>query len=92
MRGFAIHGHGHKALDLFTQMREEGLGPDHLTILTIIYACSHVGLVDEGCKYLEKMKSNSKLEPKLKHYCCLVDLLGCAGKLKEAEKIVTPCL
>ncbi|CAA2954664.1 pentatricopeptide repeat-containing At5g43790 [Olea europaea subsp. europaea] len=88
IRGLAIHGHGHEALDLFKKMRKEGLGPDDVTILIIIYACSHVGLVDEGCKLFEAIKSDYGLEPKLEHYCCLVDLLGRAGQLKEAEKLV----
>ncbi|KAM7462873.1 hypothetical protein LguiA_030994 [Lonicera macranthoides] len=47
---FAIHGQGHEALDLFRKMRIEGFAPDEVTIVGVICACSHVGLVDEGCK------------------------------------------
>ncbi|KAK6161497.1 hypothetical protein DH2020_004878 [Rehmannia glutinosa] len=88
IRGLAIHGHGHEALDLFEIMKQEGFLPDDVTILAVMCACSHIGLVDEGRKYFESMSSIYGLEPKLEHYCCLVDLLGRAGLVKEAEERV----
>ncbi|KAG8370277.1 hypothetical protein BUALT_Bualt14G0100300 [Buddleja alternifolia] len=89
IRGLAIHGNGHEALGLFEVMKQEGILPDDVTILAIMCACSHVGLVDEGREYFESMKSNYGLEPKTEHYCCLVDLLGRAGLVKEAEERVS---
>ncbi|KAK6161446.1 hypothetical protein DH2020_004827 [Rehmannia glutinosa] len=90
IRGLAIHGHGHDALDLFEITKQEGFVPDDVTILAVMCACSHVGLVDEGHKHFESMSSIYGLEPKLEHYCCLVDLLGRAGLVKEAkEKVLT---
>ncbi|KAK6161452.1 hypothetical protein DH2020_004833 [Rehmannia glutinosa] len=90
IRGLAIHGHGHEALDLFEIMKQEGFVPDDVTILAVMCACSHVGLVDEGRKHFESMSSIYGLEPKLEHYCCLVDLLGRAGLVKEAkERVLT---
>ncbi|KAL0414473.1 UNVERIFIED_CONTAM: Pentatricopeptide repeat-containing protein [Sesamum radiatum] len=88
IRGLAVHGLGHQALDLFETMKEEGFVPDDVTILAVMCACSHVGLVDEGRKYFESMTSVYGLEPKLEHYCCLVDLLGRGGLVKEAEERV----
>ncbi|PSR92766.1 Pentatricopeptide repeat-containing protein [Actinidia chinensis var. chinensis] len=88
IRGLAVHGCGSKALDLFEKMSFEGLVLDDVTILVILCACSHVGLVDEGCKIFESMKEIYGIEPKLEHYGCLVDLLGRAGLLKEAEERV----
>lgn len=86
IRGLAIHGRGCEALDLFEIMKQERFAPDDVTILAVMCACSHVGLVDEGRKYFEAMTSIYGLEPKLEHYCCLVDLLGRAGLVKEAEE------
>ncbi|PIN05049.1 hypothetical protein CDL12_22413 [Handroanthus impetiginosus] len=88
IRGLAIHGHGHEALDLFGIMKQEGFVPDDLTLLAVMSACSHVGLVDEGRKYFQSMTSVYGLEPKLEHYCCLVDLLGRAGLVKEAVETI----
>ncbi|KAK4425618.1 Pentatricopeptide repeat-containing protein [Sesamum alatum] len=88
IRGLAVHGLGHQALDLFETMKQEGYVPDDVTILAVMCACSHVGLVDEGRKHFESITSIYGLEPKLEHYCCLVDLLGRAGLVKEAEERV----
>ena len=73
IRGVAIHGQGHAALDLFRKMRIEGFALDEVKIVGVICACSYVRLVDEGCKYFESMAEYG-LEPKLEHYGCLMDL------------------
>ncbi|OMO99623.1 hypothetical protein COLO4_13193 [Corchorus olitorius] len=86
--GFGIHGYGHRALQLYEQMKFEGLVPDDVTFMVTMYACSHVGLVQEGCKIFESIKEVYGKEPKLEHYGCLVDLLGRAGKVQEAEEKV----
>ncbi|XP_054778730.1 pentatricopeptide repeat-containing protein At5g43790 isoform X1 [Prosopis cineraria] len=86
--GFAAHGHGHQALELYENMKPKGLVPDSATIVVTLFACSHVGLVEEGCEIFESMKEVHGIEPKLEHYGCLVDLLGRAGRLNEAEKTV----
>jgi pentatricopeptide repeat protein len=44
----AMHGDGRSALDLFEQMRSEGVEPNEVTFLGLLYACCHAGLVDEG--------------------------------------------
>ncbi|KZV57049.1 pentatricopeptide repeat-containing protein [Dorcoceras hygrometricum] len=88
IRGLAIHGCGNEALGLFRKMIRMGFSPDDTTILSVMNACSHVGLVDEGRKYFESMKSVYRLEPKIEHYCCLVDLLGRAGLVEDAEEVV----
>ncbi|XP_073286803.1 pentatricopeptide repeat-containing protein At4g21065-like [Primulina huaijiensis] len=88
IRGLAIHGRGNEALGLFRKMIREGFAPDDTTILSVMNACSHVGLVEEGRKYFKSMKSVYRLEPKIEHYCCLVDLLGRAGLVEDAEEIV----
>ncbi|KAK2980660.1 hypothetical protein RJ640_011468 [Escallonia rubra] len=87
IRGYAIHGRGQEAIGLFEKMGNEGLVPDDVTIIVTMCACSHVGLVDEGCNYFESM-ADYGLEPKLEHYGCLIDLLGRAGQVKEAEERV----
>jgi pentatricopeptide repeat protein len=52
LAGFAMHGHGNKALEHFKQTCEEGVVPDDVIFVCILSACSHAGLVDEGtCLY-----------------------------------------
>ncbi|XVF56247.1 hypothetical protein PTKIN_Ptkin06aG0103500 [Pterospermum kingtungense] len=84
IEGYGIHGLGSDALDLFDQMLEEGVTPNGVTFLSLLAACSHSGLVSEGCNVFHSMKWRFHIEPDLDHYTCMVDLLGRAGKLKEA--------
>eukprot|EP01018_Ginkgo_biloba_P007202 Gb_06523 [translate_table: standard] len=87
--GCAQHGNGKYALQLFKQMQQTGMKPDHITFIGILSACSHVGLVDEGLQYFYSMSGDHGITPSLEHYACMVDLLGRAGRLNEAEEFIT---
>ncbi|KAM6564608.1 hypothetical protein CsatB_024606 [Cannabis sativa] len=88
IEGFAIHGQGKEALNWFIQMQIEGIKPNHITFTSILTACSYAGLVDEGKSLFQSMKDVHKLIPSLEHYGCMVDLLGRAGLLKEAQEFI----
>ncbi|XP_058757526.1 pentatricopeptide repeat-containing protein At5g43790-like [Vicia villosa] len=83
--GFAIHGYGNQAVELYRKMKLKGLVPDDATFVVTMFACSHVGLVEVGLEIFKSMKEVHGVEPKVEHYGCLIDLLGRAGRLKEAE-------
>lgn len=84
----AINGNTDKALDLFSEMIQVGIRPDDITFVGVLSACSHGGLVEEGRMHFDSMTKVHQIEPKLEHYGCLVDLLGRAGLLEEAEDII----
>jgi pentatricopeptide repeat protein len=87
--GYASHGCGQETLELFRQMTEvEGLVPDMATLLGVLSACSHSGLVEEGKCFLKRMREEFGLEPQMEHYACVTDMLGRAGRLDEARKVV----
>eukprot|EP01018_Ginkgo_biloba_P039326 Gb_30732 [translate_table: standard] len=86
--GYAQHGYGHEALQLFEQMQHAGMKPDQITYIGILSACSHAGLVDEGRLYFDSMYQNHCITPNADHYACMIDLLGRAGHLDEAEEII----
>ncbi|XP_057822921.2 pentatricopeptide repeat-containing protein At1g11290, chloroplastic isoform X2 [Cryptomeria japonica] len=86
--GYALHGLGKEAIQLFEQMQSAGIKPDHITFVGVLSACSHVGLVDEGRKYFDCMSRNYGITPCMEHYACIVDQLGRAGHLDEAERII----
>ncbi|XP_008789295.2 pentatricopeptide repeat-containing protein At4g33170 [Phoenix dactylifera] len=86
--GFAQHGNGRKALDLFKSMRSEGIQPDKITFIGVLSACSHSGLVSEAYGYFDSMRADYGMEPDIEHYSCLVDVLGRAGLLAEAERVI----
>ncbi|RVW80871.1 Pentatricopeptide repeat-containing protein, mitochondrial [Vitis vinifera] len=85
--GLAMHGLGRAALDIFPQMFKEAK-PDDVTFTSVLSACSHSGLVDQGCFYFGNLESVYGITPKVEHYACMVDLLGRAGRLEEAEILV----
>ncbi|KAM7267825.1 hypothetical protein ACFE04_009991 [Oxalis oulophora] len=87
--GLAIHGHAENALALFEDMLKEKLErPDEVTFLGVLSACSHGGMVDEGRKYFNIMRKHFDIEPTAKHYGCMVDLLGRAGLIDEAYRLI----
>eukprot|EP01018_Ginkgo_biloba_P029527 Gb_22655 [translate_table: standard] len=86
--GYAQHGRGKEALQLFEQMQCAGLKPNQITFISVLSACSHVGLVDEGRHYFNCMIRDHSIIPTMDHYACMVDLLGRAGQLDEAKDII----
>ncbi|CAI0394666.1 unnamed protein product [Linum tenue] len=82
--GYGLHGHGQEALKLFHEMVSSGTPLTRITFLSILHACSHSGLVKEGEQIFKSMKRDHGFEPISEHNACMVDILGRAGKLKEA--------
>lgn len=85
---YAQHGHGKKTLELAAQMSREGIRLNHITLLSILSACSHAGLVSEGCFFFDTLSREHAIKLSVKHYACIVDLLGRAGRLEEAHKLI----
>ncbi|XP_057784908.1 pentatricopeptide repeat-containing protein At1g03540 [Salvia miltiorrhiza] len=86
--GFAQNGRGGEAVRIFDQMIEEGVKPDCISFIEVLFACSHGGLVDEGRRYFASMWNNYGMKPEIEHYSCMVDLLGRSGEIEEAEDLI----
>uniref|UniRef100_A0A0D3HDD6 Cupin type-1 domain-containing protein n=1 Tax=Oryza barthii TaxID=65489 RepID=A0A0D3HDD6_9ORYZ len=86
--GLANHGHANEAIEHFRTMIELGQKPDEITFIGVLSACCHAGLVKEGREFFSLMETKYHLERKMKHYSCMIDLLGRAGHLDEAEQLV----
>lgn len=86
--GLAFHGLGREALEMFSRMERVGGRPNEITFIGVLSACTHVGYVELGKSYLKSMSSKYGITPMIQHYGCMVDLLGRAGCLKEAEELV----
>eukprot|EP01018_Ginkgo_biloba_P003198 Gb_11219 [translate_table: standard] len=86
--GYAMHGYGKEALKLFEQMQHSGINPDHVTLISVLFACCHAGLVTEGQRYFDCMSQYYHITPAVEHYVCMVDLFGRAGLLDEAEDFI----
>ncbi|TVU05085.1 hypothetical protein EJB05_48236, partial [Eragrostis curvula] len=86
--GYGMHGRGRDAIALFEQMKGNGIEPDAASFSAILFACCHSGLKDEGWRFFNAMRNEHKIDPKLKHCACMVDLLSHTGNLKEAFEFI----
>lgn len=86
--GYGMHGFGREAIAAFNDMKNAGIEPDSISYISILYACSHSGLVDEGWRFFDTMRNDYNIEPKLEHYACMVDLLARTGNLTKAYKFI----
>ncbi|MCO5580091.1 hypothetical protein L7F22_033957 [Adiantum nelumboides] len=82
---YAQHNQSYRALHLARCMDKEGIKPNHVTFVGVLTACSHAGLMDEGFFHFILFNQAYGINPVTEHYVCMVDLLGRAGRLEEAE-------
>ncbi|OIW04369.1 hypothetical protein TanjilG_32561 [Lupinus angustifolius] len=86
--GYVLHGRSESALDIFYQMRKEGLQPRRGTFASIISAFGHSGMVDEGKKAFSSLSEEFHIIPGVEHYIAMVNLFGRSGKLAEALELI----
>ncbi|XP_047324956.1 putative pentatricopeptide repeat-containing protein At3g15130 [Impatiens glandulifera] len=86
--GFAQNGCARRALEMFDEMRSNGVEPSEITFVSVLYACSQGGYVREGWKHFLSMTKDYGIVPCEDHYACMVDLLGRAGLIGEAEELI----
>lgn len=87
--GLAQHGFANEAIELFTSMMSSPIVPNYVTYIGVLCACSHAGLVDEAYHYFDVMERVHGIRPRMIHYGSMVDVLGRAGRLKEAYEFIT---
>jgi len=86
IRGYTIHSYSKDSLKLFDLLKNLGIDLNDITFLCILISCNYVGLVNEGCKYLNSMSNSYCIIHGMNNYICIMDLLGCAGYLEEGMK------
>lgn len=86
--GFAQHGNADEAIKTFEKMEKMNVIPNKITFIAVLSACGHVGFVEKSLYVFELMQQKYGIEPDTEHYSCLVDVLGRAGRLDEAQKMM----
>lgn len=86
--GYGKHGFGHKAIELYKKMEREGLKPNDITFLSLLFACSHNGLTREGWECFNHMVSKYNILPRAEHVSCLVDIFARGGLLEDAYHLI----
>ncbi|KAE8707519.1 hypothetical protein F3Y22_tig00110383pilonHSYRG00107 [Hibiscus syriacus] len=84
------HGYGIEALELFKLMEvsRNGVMPNSVTFLVLLYVCGHSGLVEEGQKCFNLMREKHGLDLNQEHYASFIDVLGQAGRIDKAWSLL----
>ncbi|KAJ4708312.1 Pentatricopeptide repeat-containing protein [Melia azedarach] len=85
---YSRHGDYESVMNWFKEMENEGVKPDSVTFLSVLTACGRNGMVDMGRHLFYSMGKDYLIEASPEHYSCMVDMLGRAGRLEEAEELV----
>ncbi|XP_024543462.1 pentatricopeptide repeat-containing protein At2g13600-like [Selaginella moellendorffii] len=92
MTGYCARGESDRVLGALQSMKDEGLKPDAITLVSILSACSHTGLVEMAKSHFEALVrgagGESTVGPVAEHYHCMIDTLGRANRLEEAMVLV----
>ncbi|MBA0619915.1 hypothetical protein Godav_005703 [Gossypium davidsonii] len=86
--GYASHGFSLEALGFFELMKKNKVQPTYITFISVLSACRHAGLVDEGWAYFKSMVSEYGIEPGIEHYASLIDNVARHGQFEEAMDLI----
>ncbi|XP_043707314.1 pentatricopeptide repeat-containing protein At5g42450, mitochondrial [Telopea speciosissima] len=86
--GYAQNGRGKDALESYQMMQMSGVRPNGVTLLCVLWACNHAGLVEEGITYFNQARTEDPNALTPEHYACMVDLLSRYGLFSEAERFL----
>ncbi|KAH6557504.1 hypothetical protein KP509_1Z110500 [Ceratopteris richardii] len=86
--GLCVHGRYSLALECVHGMFQDGLKPNAIILLSLLSACSQLGMADEGEGLFLSMINAHDMTPTTTHYNLIVDLLARAGHLRRAKDIL----
>ncbi|WOL03893.1 hypothetical protein Cni_G12613 [Canna indica] len=88
INAYSHYGFAKEALETFHNMLEGKEVPTYVTLIGVLSACAHLGLVDEGFYYVNHFMRDLGIVPGKEHYTCMVGLLCRVGMLDEAERFM----
>ncbi|KAL0653108.1 hypothetical protein Bca4012_095799 [Brassica carinata] len=86
--GYAKNGKAKDSLEAYKVMIDNGIRPDYITFIGLLFACSHAGLIEEAQRYFESMRTVYRIAPGPEHYACMIDLYGRSGDFAKAEELL----
>lgn len=87
--GYARCGNFQVAGQCLKEMQWQGLQPHDGIFTSVLLACTHAGVLNEGYEFFKLMIHDYGIAPNIEHYNCIIDLLGRVGRLKEAIALLT---
>lgn len=88
LMGYAQHGFGKEALEIYDLMQRNCVKPNHVTFVGVLSACGHVGLLDEGLHHFDSMTRVYGITPRTDHLSCVVSLFARKGQTKAAYDLI----
>ncbi|KAB1225392.1 hypothetical protein CJ030_MR1G015668 [Morella rubra] len=88
LMGYAQHGFGKEALEIYNIMQRKGIEPNDITFLGVLSACGHVGLIEEGWHYFNSMIRDHGIAPRTDHIASVVSLFARKGQTKRAFELI----
>ncbi|EFJ19250.1 hypothetical protein SELMODRAFT_72132, partial [Selaginella moellendorffii] len=88
LSGYAHNGYPRRALQFFQRMLLQGVDTDEPTLRNVLVASTHVGTLSVGLGCFRGMLHDHGVDHSLFHYCCIVNILGRAGQLRNAQDLV----
>ncbi|KAF8104005.1 hypothetical protein N665_0181s0027 [Sinapis alba] len=88
IEGLAAHGYAREALKMLGKMEVESVKPNAVTFVSVLTACTHAGLVEEGQKVYRSMSEEYSIVSNIEHYGCMVALFSKAGLIQEALELI----
>ncbi|MCO5605636.1 hypothetical protein L7F22_059819 [Adiantum nelumboides] len=85
--GCAQHGMGEHVWRLLIRMIEDRVEPDSTTFMSVMTACIHSGLVNEGLFMIKLIEGMDKVAT-LDHFNCLIDAAGRLGRIVESWQLL----
>ncbi|XP_073127623.1 pentatricopeptide repeat-containing protein At3g53360, mitochondrial-like isoform X1 [Henckelia pumila] len=86
--GYAQHGFGREALNMYNVMLQNGIKPNDITFIAVLSSCGHVGSLAEGLHHFDSMTKEFGIIPKNDHLACMVSLFSRKGQTKEAYDFI----
>ncbi|KAL0928143.1 hypothetical protein M5K25_000010 [Dendrobium thyrsiflorum] len=83
-----MNGCAREALAALEEMTVQNVKPNGVTMLSILSACSHGGLIQEGLLLFQRMCEDLYLKPSMEHYSCIVDMLARAGDVVGGFEVI----
>ncbi|CAL5009601.1 unnamed protein product [Urochloa decumbens] len=87
--GYGMQREGLVSLKLFDEMIANNIKVDHVTMVAVLSACSHSGLVTKGQLRFAEMIDVFCIAPRVEHFSCMVDLYCREGLLRMAEEMIS---
>ncbi|KAH7301679.1 hypothetical protein KP509_23G037900 [Ceratopteris richardii] len=86
--GYVGEGRTIESLQMFEQLKEAVVEPNNILFTSLLSACSHGGLVEQGLLYYKDMGECYAIDSELQHYGSILDLLGRAGDFRRIKDLL----